>query len=166
METSKNEDRTRVKDFLVISLVCGWFIVMLLPLMVREYHRYSDEEPWMQVDLAFSAETGNDGWPIIDYSRIIKKNVTGEWFAWVDTKTPSGVISRICGGSGIHVYDPRDTGTLQMTTTYFIGSDCRGQRPPMTEYRICVRSILSDDNGLQSKIGPSCTEFKQGETQT
>lgn len=154
--------RNPFANVVVAVLLLAWATILLAPTLMREYYRLTDRQPWMLIGLTFDTEKGDDGWPIIVYKRDIYKAATGEWFSWVDAKAQDGDVSRICGGAGVHAYDPADSGIIQMDLSYFVGTTCR-QRA-LQSFRVCSRYILHDDNGLQSRIGPVCTEFYQEKT--
>lgn len=163
-----SEERNGIRNiglgltFLVIFL---WVFFILSPVILRDIRYWLAPDDWMKAELTFGERYDESGWPYIIFTRTINREFSVEWYGWVDevVDTAPEVVSRVCGGPGVHAYSPVDTGTVRMTAEYFLGVKCDLPKVP---FRVCKRWILEDNYGLTDTAGPACTEvFDPRETE-
>lgn len=103
---------------------------------IQQRHRASvSPQRWMSVSNVYVPDhkVGSD--PVLTYDRTILEGFTGFWIVEVQRKTPEGLFSLECSGSGVNDYEPVDyIPNNQVTFEWFVGSRCKDI--PTGEYRL------------------------------
>jgi hypothetical protein len=95
--------------------------------------------------------------PSIRYTRIAQVPLEGIWVAVVQ-ELHDGGFRPVCDGSGKGVYLPETSGLVNMSWSYFIGTDCD---VPEVPYRICTHYKLSESGKPAQGYGQFCSDIRQ-----
>lgn len=103
---------------------------------IQQRHRASvSPQRWLSVSSVYVPDHKRGGNPTITYDRTILEEFTGFWIVEVQRKTPEGLFTLECSGSGVNDYEPVDfIPNNQVSFEWFVGTRCKDI--PAGEYRL------------------------------